>query len=133
MQNKTAGTVTLAALFAHEFAHIKQFEVDCDLKSIIGSTYCRRIELQADYMAGWALYHYLREEFYGSTLTLNAVGNAWRSLAPSDVNKQSTHGGPSQRVDALGAGYEFALRNNDSNIGTGVVMYEGAQYVRKFT
>jgi hypothetical protein len=85
---------TIAAIMAHEFAHILQFKVGEELPTKLS-------ELEADYMAGWYL---------------GSVSGTWLGVTSSQAlrsffnkgdysfNSPTHHGTPDERVHAVEAG-----------------------------
>lgn len=88
------GSLAVAGIMAHEFTHIYQCAVG---GTLTGS----KMELQADYMAGWYMRH--EKSVYG----LDISGFARSVWEKGDYNFRDPqhHGTPSQRVAAMTAGF----------------------------
>jgi hypothetical protein len=100
------GDIAVAAVCAHELAHILQFDRD-DHRRLQASLpgYCT--ELHADFLAGAFLH---RLEADRPSIDLLGAGRAWSRLGSSDFNDPKSHGTSRQRVAAIEAGY-FTARD----------------------
>jgi len=117
--------ISIAAICAHEFAHIYQYRSGYYDK--IEARYPGHvIELHADFLAG-AYLHHLEKKRPG--ISLHGVGRAWEDMGSSTFNAASTHGSNAMRLDSIQAGYFWV----DSNPGERLynVASAGVQHVRK--
>lgn len=96
------GGAAVAGIAAHEMAHIFQFFSDFAGDMLTDST-ARRMELHADYLAG---YYFARTD--RTERSLVSFGESLFSKGDFDFNNRSHHGTPGERVTAMQAGYETA-------------------------
>ncbi len=93
--------ISVAAICAHEFAHILQFKTHWNHRLVrTYPRYCR--ELHADYLAGFFLYWFQQER---SDVRLWRVGKAWEDMGPSEFTDDSSHGTARMRLDTIQRGY----------------------------
>jgi hypothetical protein len=100
------GGSAVRALLAHEVSHLYQFKNRISAQAGDRVTAGRRLELQADYVAGWDLSLFLAATPRGASHARNAA-NAMISIAspsgaPAD---QATHGTQNQRFRAFMEGW----------------------------
>src|SRR5690554_504792 len=100
--------ISVAAICAHEFAHIYQYQ-SAYYNEITGNYPPHILELHADFLAG-AYMHHLEAT---RTVSLQAVGRAWEAMGRSRFTRASTHGSSAMRLDSIQAGY-FWAQNNDA-------------------
>lgn len=118
------GDFFVMAVCAHEFGHIKQFELNAHsyLSATIGS---HGPELHADFLAGYfvRLFHERVPQ-----AKLYEIGREWASLGhPTQIGG---HGTSAQRVEAIEGGYDYATGRAKRSI---VDAFEaGTLFVRKF-
>lgn len=105
--------ISVAAICAHEFAHIYQY--NSGFYSEIERDYPRHvIELHADFLAG-AYLHHLDTDATRS-ISLQGVGRAWEEMGDSRFTKASTHGSSAMRLDSIQAGYDWMAKNPSERI-----------------
>lgn len=98
-QNSTDGKLKIAAVMAHEWGHLYQY----NQKYL--DQFGVRFELTADYMAGW----HLRKTRPQEMEKIAAVSNFFKSLGDNAFTAPSHHGTPLQRASIFerAAGGEF--------------------------
>ena len=89
---------TVAAIMAHEFAHILQFKLGEDLPT-------QAKELEADYMAGWYIGN--SGDAWQGQISSQAL-RAFYSLGDFAFNSPTHHGTPDERTRAVEAGIRDA-------------------------
>lgn len=94
------GTLAVAGIMAHEFTHIYQCAVG---GTLTGS----KMELQADYMAGWYMRH--AKSSYG--LDISGFARSLWQKGDYNFRDPTHHGTPTQRVGAMAEGFN----NNTSS------------------
>ena len=92
---------------AHEFAHILQFQSNVRNLLLAGESTVRRLELHADYMAGFYLGVRKRDEPRASLF--HAGESVWNA-GDTYYNDPSHHGTPAERVAASEAGFMAAYQ-----------------------
>jgi hypothetical protein len=99
--------VGVTAICAHEFAHILQFKLNLRKKLLEGQTTVKRMELHADYLAG----------YYAGTWKLKKPDYPAAVFASTQfdwgdrkVNNPKHHGTPDERAAAVVRGFEVAYR-----------------------
>jgi hypothetical protein len=116
--------ISVAAICAHEFAHVLQFRTALNLRLTERyPVYCR--ELHADYLAGFYLYWFQEER--GSDL--QGVGRAWEDMGPSRFTEDATHGTAAMRLDCIQQGYRDAYDFGSEGISDAAE--EGFRYVAR--
>ena len=99
--------VAVAAICAHEFGHILQYKLNLKRVLLAGQTTVKRIELHADYLAGY---------FAGTRKSQKpnypAAVFATQQYSAGDlqVNSPKHHGRPEERAAAIVRGFEVAYR-----------------------
>jgi hypothetical protein len=120
------GDMAVFAVCAHEFGHIYQYhngwhsKIKAELPD-----YC--VELQADYLAGFAMAHYSRAF---PAARIREVGPAWKSLGSSRFNDPGTHGTSEQRLQAIEAGFAFVSSKPDARVADAAAM--GFKHVSRY-
>jgi hypothetical protein len=125
--DRPGGDIAVAAICAHEFAHIHQFHTgmyDRLQRRLPG--YCT--ELHADFLAGYFVW-FLRQR--RPSISLQGVGRAWEELGDGDFNRETTHGTSRQRVAAIEAGY-FLARDEDGEPDVALATEEALAHVRRY-
>lgn len=103
MADADARDAAVACVCAHEFGHILQYKHGLDAKLKAGQPTVKRVELQADFFAGY--YAGVRRrarsnfpsEIFG--MTQYNMGDAW-------VDQPEHHGTPEERGDAITQGFK---------------------------
>jgi len=106
------GGVALAGLFAHECAHIFQFQND--YSEMLGGTTQQFVELHADYIAGF----YFGKRRSVSKQHVEAFASSLFSKGDYDFNNPTHHGTPQERVAAMRRGYESGVSGIDLMIAS---------------
>jgi hypothetical protein len=120
------GEMSVLAVCAHEFGHIKQFfEGYAEAIEQTMPGYC--IELHADYMAG---YYMSRHRDTYPTANLQVVGRLWSELGGGDYNRPGSHGTGAMRIDAIESGYKYAERYGKATSDDAA--RNGVAHVRKY-
>jgi hypothetical protein len=98
--------MSVIAIVAHEFGHILQYNRNLmgDLRG--GEQTVRKIELHADYLAGWYLGLRKKED---SSISLWASGDTFRRIGDYAFNNPNHHGTPTQRVAASEGGFALGF------------------------
>lgn len=101
--------VAVAAVCAHEFAHILQFKHGLNQVVLAGQRTVKRIELQADYLAGYFAGVRKRERpsFPAAVFALTQF-----NLGDSNVNHESHHGTQEERGKAVSEGFAAYYSKN---------------------
>ena len=104
--NQNAGSLdTIIGIIAHEFGHILEFSVGLLNPSA-------RLELAADYLAGWYIGVKHRG---GETFQVQSFARSLYNKGDYQFNQPGHHGTPNQRVQAMSFGYKLATENNINN------------------
>ena len=107
LRSGEAPDACVAMVCAHEFGHILQFKTNLDLQLLRNQPTAKRVELQADFFAGYfAGVRKLEEPNFP------AVVFATTALKFGDhfIHQFSHHGTPDQRAQAVIKGFEAAYR-----------------------
>lgn len=99
------GGMAVMCIVAHEFGHIAQYAYGLDRRLLQGQPTVRRVELHADYLAGWYLGRRKAEQ---PDLVLWAAGDMLFRIGDYAFNDWNHHGTPDQRVAAAEAGFALA-------------------------
>lgn len=110
MERANDGGMAALTIAAHEFAHIAQFHTDTDSKLMANQTTVKRVELHADYLAGWYLGTRKQSQ---PDLKLWAAGRTVYEIGDEDFNDPQHHGTPDQRVDASEKGFALGLKSGE--------------------
>jgi hypothetical protein len=109
MAANEAPEVAVACVCAHEFGHILQYKLKLDEKLKQGQPTVKRVELQADFFAGYyaGLRRRARPSFPAAVFAMTQynMGDAW-------VDQPEHHGTKQERGDAIQRGYDAAYREN---------------------
>lgn len=119
------GGISVVAIMAHEFGHIVQYRNDLERQLLRGEPTVRRMELHADYLAGWYL-GLMKQS--NSNVSLWASGDTFKRIGDFAYNDPGHHGTPEQRVAATEAGFEIGRRGAVSNADA---VDSGLIYMRK--
>jgi hypothetical protein len=105
--------VSVAAVCAHEFGHILQFQRNLDRTVGAGQTTAKRVELQADFFAGYfaGLRKRERPDFPAAVFALTQFG-----FGDHAVNEPEHHGTPAERGLAIEQGFQTAFSDQRSLI-----------------
>jgi len=90
---------SIPVIMAHEFAHILQFKRGVRLPT-------KRMELQADFLAGWYLAKRQALSFYN----VRPVLESFFQMGDYEFNSPNHHGTPHQRLMALQTGYQLSTQ-----------------------
>lgn len=116
---------SVAAICAHEFAHIFQFKSgDFDALGRSGLP-AHATELHADYLAGALLQRLVQER---PDFPLVRVGQAWERMGASDFSNPGTHGRTEERLAAIQRGFFDAEGHGGSDMRRGAA--DGVRYLR---
>jgi hypothetical protein len=99
--------VGVAAICAHEFAHILQFKLNLTKKLREGQTTVKRSELHADYLAGYyaGTWKLKKPDYPAAVVAATVFDHGDRK-----VNNPKHHGTPDERAAAVVRGFEVAYR-----------------------
>ncbi len=100
--------VSLAAVLAHEYAHIFQYAHGIDDRLAPDQSPVRLLELHADFYAGLYLSHLRRST---SGVRLFESGRAFEQMGDTRFNEPDHHGTPQERVRAIEFGFRVGRRN----------------------
>ena len=114
--------MSVIAVAAHEFAHVAQFRSGLHDRMLAGQPTVRRIELHADYLAGYFLGFRKREN---PAISVWASGKTLYEIGDYSFNDRNHHGTPAQRVEAAETG--FALGKD--GVAYADAFTRGAEYV----
>ena len=92
------GIYAVVGIMAHEFAHILQATLDCQLETSFR-------ELHADFLAG---YYVAVRGGYENEAELTAFGQSLYEKGDSELWDAAHHGTPAQRLQAMLAGYKMS-------------------------
>jgi hypothetical protein len=97
----------VAAVCAHEFGHILQYKQKLQRRVNEGQTTIKRVELQADFFAGYfaGLRKLERPDFPAAVFALTQYNSG-----DAMINDQDHHGTPDERGAAISQGFETAYR-----------------------
>ncbi len=101
----------VAAICAHEFGHICQFKLNVVARLEKGFSTGKRVELHADYLAGFyaGLRRRERRDFPAAVVAL-----AQYNLGDDATNEPDHHGTPDERGRAVVEGYKAAFERGES-------------------
>lgn len=118
------GDFIVMATCAHEFGHIKQFEMDsnAELQRSVGEF---GPELHADFLAGYFVRMFAERV---PQTKLYEIGREWATLGHPTV--PGSHGTSAQRVRSIEAGFAYAARTSGRNINGAFAA--GLQFVQQF-
>jgi hypothetical protein len=114
--------VAVLTVTAHEFGHVAQFRSGLDKRLLTGQSTVRRIELHADFLAGYYLGYRKRAK---SSLSVWAAGHTLYSFGDYHFNSPKHHGTPQQRIDSAESGYKLGFDGGSFSIA----FQKGAEYV----
>jgi len=97
--------MAVLSIMAHEFGHIAQFAYGTDQQLLWGQSTVKRVELHADYLAGYYLGMRKREQ---PDLPLWAAGDMLARIGDYAYYDWNHHGTPEERVAAAEAGFALA-------------------------
>lgn len=107
MSSRENPEVAVAAVCAHEFGHILQFKHGLDRIIGAGQPTVKRVELQADFLAGYfaGIRKLERPTFPAAVFAMTQY-----NFGDNMVNHPSHHGTPDQRGAAISRGFDVAFR-----------------------
>jgi predicted metalloprotease len=120
MNAPEAPDACIAAVCAHEFGHILQYKRGLYSQLKVGQPTSRRVELQADYFAGYFAGIRKRER---SSFPAAVFAMTQYTFGDNMANEPQHHGTPQERGAAVVAGYQAAYHDNcdlDSAIERGM-------------
>ena len=100
--------VSVAAICAHEFAHILQFKLNIDRRLDAGQRTVKRKELHADFLAGYFAGVRKRErpEFPAAVFAATKF-----AIGDHEIHDRDHHGTPDERAAAVVRGFETSHRD----------------------
>lgn len=104
-ENHDNGIVVIATI-AHEMSHIVQFHHNLQPRLMAGQRTVKRVELHADYLAGFYLGTRKRDD---PSITLLASGALFRDLGDDDVQDREHHGTPGERIASAERGFKIGI------------------------
>lgn len=114
----------VAAVCAHEFGHILQFKRGLEQVVGAGQPTVKRIELQADYFAGYFAGRRKRER---PAFPAAVFAATQQSFGDTHVNSPGHHGTSVERASAVVSGFKAAY---EKNLNLGDAIQESVTYVR---
>jgi predicted metalloprotease len=107
MANNDNPEVGVAAVCAHEFGHILQYKHKLDKKLRDGQPTVKRVELQADFFAGYFAGARKRERpaFPAAVFAMTQY-----NMGDDMIHNPSHHGTPDERAAAIVRGFETAFK-----------------------
>lgn len=126
LAGKESPDVAVAAVCAHEFGHILQFKYGLDKVVSEGQKTVKRVELQADYLAGYFAGVRKRERpsFPAAVFAMTQFNNG-----DQQVTHQGHHGTPDERAQAVGQGFEASF---SLNLTISAALQASTRYVMSF-
>jgi hypothetical protein len=103
--------VNVIATCAHEFGHIVQFKYGISKRLMAGQTTVRRVELHADFLAGYFAGFRKREK---PDFPAAVFATSRHAAGDYSTHKKSHHGTPDERAAAVVRGFETAYRERRS-------------------
>jgi hypothetical protein len=100
--------VAVASVCAHEFGHIVQFKYDLQPRLLAGQPTKKRLELNADFMAG---YYAGRRKLERPTYPSAVYATTQYSAGDNNLSGINHHGTPDERAAATVKGFETAYRD----------------------
>jgi hypothetical protein len=99
--------ISVACICAHEFGHILQYKLGLDQKVGAGQPTVKRIELQADFFAGYfaGRRKIERPAFPAAVFAVTQYG-----MGDDMIHEPDHHGTPDERAGAIVRGFEVAFR-----------------------
>jgi hypothetical protein len=116
--------MSVLAIVAHEFGHIAQYSRNLVRDLRANEPTVRRIELHADYLAGWYLGVRKRQD---PSVSLWASGDTFHRIGDYQFNNPNHHGTPEQRVASSERGFELGFGKQSDFSGA---VEEGRRYIR---
>ncbi len=110
--NQEGGDIAVAAICAHEFAHIYQYNYGVYEKLVTNlPLFCK--ELHADFCAGWFLAKLKNRR---PNVRLYSAGQFFANNGNKDFFDPDSHGTSRQRVRSSEQGFKYCVRKMDSRI-----------------
>jgi hypothetical protein len=97
----------VSAVCAHEFGHVVQFKYNLQPRLLAGQATKKRVELNADFMAG---YYAGRRKLERPTYPSAVYATAQYAMGDTNFNGVNHHGTPEERAAAVVKGFEAAYR-----------------------
>jgi len=116
--------VGIVAVCAHEFGHIAQYKHGLE-KILIVNNLVKRLELHADFMAG---YFAGRRKLEMSDFPAAVFATTQYSFGDGNYGDPNHHGTPAERGDAVVAGFDCAYRARES---FATALETGVRYVQR--
>lgn len=104
-RNNDQGMAVLAVA-AHEFGHVAQFRSGMDRKLLRNQSTVKRVELHADYLAGYFLGVRKKRD---PSISVWAAGHAIYKIGDYQFNNPNHHGTPEERIAAAESGYALGI------------------------
>lgn len=98
--------IVVIAIMAHEMSHIVQFHHNLQPRLMAGQRTVKRVELHADYLAGFYLGTRKRDD---PSITLLASGALFRQIGDDDEQHRDHHGTPDERIASAERGFEIGI------------------------
>lgn len=111
MRQHDSPEVAVVTICAHEFGHILQFKYGLEERAQNGARGCKRLELQADFFAGYFVGTRRRER---PNFPAAVAAMAQYNVGDTDFRSPEHHGTPDERGAAVSLGYQVAYRDNRS-------------------
>ena len=125
MRSRDNPELRVAAVCAHEFAHIMQYRLSLENRLVGPDRRVKRLELHADFMAGYfaGLRKKERPDFPAAVFAQTQF-----SFGDTQYNDPDHHGTPDERGQAVVAGFQASHRDGK---GLGDAIEEGIRFVSK--
>ena len=117
--------MAVLAIAAHELGHIAQFKSGVDKQLERNQPTVKRVELHADYLAGYFLGIRKRRD---PTISVRQAGQELYRIGDYEFNNPDHHGTPDERVSAAEAGFRIG-HETDTKFKQAFV--RGIKHVRK--
>jgi hypothetical protein len=116
--------MSIVAICAHEFGHIAQYFHQMHDRLVVGQRTKRRVELHADFLAGYYLAKHTTSYAYDE---LRALALAWQVLGAADFTNPDHHGTGAERLGAIQQGFLFAAQRPEFRLAAALEV--AARYV----
>ena len=111
LESKDNPDLGVACICAHEFGHILQYKHGLDRDVGLGQPTVKRVELQADFFAGYfaGVRKLERPSFPAAVFAVTQYG-----MGDDMIHEPQHHGTPDERANAIVRGFEVAYRERRS-------------------
>jgi hypothetical protein len=125
MRSRDNPELRVAAVCAHEFAHIMQFKLNLHDRLVGADRHVKRAELHADFMTGYfaGIRKKERPDFPAAVFALTQF-----TYGDTNYNEPDHHGTPDERGQAVVGGFQASHRDGK---GLGDAIEEGIRFVSK--